>query len=283
MLRFLSTGLICVLAASYSKAALLTDIAADYSSTQGGNGYSYGSLQYTYGSAPDDSTFTTVHMPGTASATGYFGNYASGCCGTAYPQVQAPITANDMFDQLLFHGVTNPNTDNGQGNGNDGAGIPLGTTVASVVRWTSTYTGYVTISGDFRAYNFCCAESQSPYVFVNGVAVIGNQLTAAAPSATVITNTTVSTAVGPQAGEGAAGFDSGATNQGGVYYGPDHKYSFNIYLTAGETVDWVSDPRYGFYGDLTLISGQVNSIPEPASLTLLGLGAIGLLRRRSAR
>jgi hypothetical protein len=271
-----------LLFAAASQAGVITNIATDYSTTQGGNGYSYGSLQYTFGGVPDDSTFTTSHMPATASATGYFGNYDSGCCGTSYPQIQAPITANDQFDQLLFHGVTNPS--DGSSNPVGGSGLPYDTTVAAALRWTSTYTGEVQISGDFRAYNFCCGESQAPYVFVNGVAVIGNQGSSADTNLSVpISNTSRSTTVGPFAGESAAGFDS-ATNQGGVSYGPDHTYSFDIFLHAGDTVDWVSDPRLGFYGDLTLISGEIIALPEPSSIVaLVGLCGMGLFmfaRRR---
>ncbi len=272
--------------ANLSKAAIVTDIAADFSYTQGGNGYTYGSDQYAFGGVPNPSTeFTTSHMPTNAAPTGYFGNYQSGCCGAAYPQIQAPISANDQFDQLLFHGVTNPS--DGSSNPVGGSGLPYDTTVASDVRWTSNYTGEVTISGDFRAYNFCCGESQTPFVFVNGVAMIGNQGASADTNLAVpISDTSRSTTVGPYAGESPAGFDN-APNQGGVYYGPDHLYSFNVYLHAGDTVDWVSDPRYGFYGDLTLISGQINSVtPEPSSLIIWGLviagGSVVVRRRRKA-
>jgi hypothetical protein len=271
-------------ACSIAHAGLITNIATDYSATQGGNGYTYGSDEYAFGGVPDPSTeFTTSHMPTNATTNGYFGNYNSGCCGASYPQVQAPITANDQFQQLLFHGVTNP-TD-GSSNPVSGSALPYDTTVASDVRWTSTYTGLVNISGDFRAYNFCCGESQAPYVFVNGVAMIGNPGASADTNLSVpISNTSRSTTVGPFAGESPAGFDSTATNQGGVYYGPDHLYSFDVFLHVGDTVDWVSDPRYGFYGDLTLISGQITAVPEPSSIVALcGLGAMGLfmaVRRR---
>jgi hypothetical protein len=49
-------------------------------------------------------------------------------------------------------------------------------------------------------------------------------------------------------------------------------------LTAGDTVDFVV--YGGYYNGNTPIEVEITAIPEPATMSLLALGAMGLLRRR---
>jgi hypothetical protein len=66
-------------------------------------------------------------------------------------------------------------------------------------------------------------------------------------------------------------------------YGPTPvlNYATSQSLLAGDTIDFmVGDGGDGFSADLTGVDATITLVPEPATLSLLGLGALALVRRK---
>jgi hypothetical protein len=75
-----------------------------------------------------------------------------------------------------------------------------------------------------------------------------------------------------------SGWQNGDFNYDGVVDGSDYTLIDNAFNTQGASLG--SNPAALIAGSTSQIAGGTSAVPEPATLGLLGLGAIGLLGRR---
>lgn len=112
----------------------------------------------------------------------------------------------------------------------------------AVKRWTSEVTDTVTISGSVRRGQAANGDGITLRFYVNGVDQTANNVT-------------------------IEGSDTSVKN-----------FSFSVPVAAGQFIDFAADRRGNPSFDSTVFNAQI--VPEPATLGLIGLGALRLLGRR---